>query len=833
MSKAKIIDKKSVDSILGEKNLLSELHHPFIVNMVYSFQDHDYLYLVMDLLPGGNLRYHLSIKNHFNEKQIKFLIGCIMIGLKYIHGQNILHRDIKPENLVFDSNGYLRITDFGIAKHYVINNKKDTSGTIGYLAPEVLCNVNHNFSIDYYAVGIITYELMYGHRPYLGKTKHEVKQLILTRQAEIDYDDLPSGFSNETADFINKLIQRKPKNRLGKDNINEVIGHPWFNEFDWDNTSKKKLKAPYVPKLGDNFDKKYCLQSNKIGTDTMERYKKIMLEDNYNLVFMQFNCNRIPEELKGYSNKKINENIHGINNNITSNLSTTISRNNKNEIKQNNVIVNGHNKLVNNNMISNKISKNKNIDDSKDFDKEIFKQIVTLNKSLHNISVLNKTNSVNNQNGMNNKSNIMQNKTKNGMLYNKSNINLFRNKDNYLNNYNILNKTYRNENNINKRNLNENINNNYLDISSTIKQLNPNRNNNYNNMQKNNYAQNNIMDNENIIFNEKNLIENILNKRIEHPINHNMSMSNLNINKSKKLINNSSIDDQNSILDLNSGILKNMKYQYQDVYPNKRNKFLNYSVKIKNINQNNNMQNNNNDINNENVFYNKINHQIKKNNTILRRNVNNLNINMPKTKKDFIKKEFLKNSTFYNPHQNQNNSNNNISINIDNNNINNNNIHKRSSSIIMSSNIYSKKKNNTNGLSLINSQKRLSSSHSMHNLKANNYNRDVIANNNNTMIKKSNFMKLDKSLKNISIIDKKLPFINMALNKKNGEIGNDIYYILYGKIQNENKGKYKSGNIHYDFLTDRIRNKRIKNNENKINYNNKSVNNFLDSYKKA
>jgi serine/threonine protein kinase len=236
-----------VDSILGEKNLLSELHHPFIVNMIYSFQDQDYLYLVMDLLPGGNLRYHLSIKNHFNEKQIKFLIGCIMIGLKYIHGQNILHRDIKPENLVFDNNGFLRITDFGIAKHYVVNNKKDTSGTVGYLAPEVLCNVNHNFSIDYYAVGIITYELMYGHRPYLGKTKHEVKQLILTRQAEIEYEDLPEGFSNETADFINKLIQRKPKNRLGKDSINEVIGHPWFNGFDWDNANKKKIESSLSP----------------------------------------------------------------------------------------------------------------------------------------------------------------------------------------------------------------------------------------------------------------------------------------------------------------------------------------------------------------------------------------------------------------------------------------------------------------------------------------------------------------------------------------------------------------------------------------------------------
>ena len=332
MSKAKIVDKKSIESILGEKKILSELHHPFIVNMIYSFQDFDYLYLVMELLSGGNLRYHLTLRKRFNETQIKFLIGCIMIGLKYIHGQNILHRDIKPENLVFDSNGYLRITDFGIAKHYVVNNKKDTSGTIGYLAPEVLCNVNHNFSIDYYAVGIITYELMYGHRPYLGKNKHEVKQLILTRQAKIEFSDLPEGFSHDIADFINKLIQRKPKNRLGKSNINEVLSHPWFMGFDWDNCSKKKLRAPYIPKYGDNFDKNYCLQSNKIGTETMERYEKIMAKEEIQIIFKEFNCNKIPKELYGYNYKKINENKYTTNNNVSSNMSTTsISRNNKNE----------------------------------------------------------------------------------------------------------------------------------------------------------------------------------------------------------------------------------------------------------------------------------------------------------------------------------------------------------------------------------------------------------------------------------------------------------------------------------------------------------------------
>ena len=148
MSKAKIIDKKSVDSVLGEKNLLSsvlgeknllsQLHHSFIVNMVYSFQDLDYLYLVMDLLPGGNLRYHICLKRCFSEKQNKFLIGCILVGLQYIHSQCILHRDIKPENLVFDSNGYLRITDFGIAKKYVVNKSKS------YLFYRLLCSWNNS-----------------------------------------------------------------------------------------------------------------------------------------------------------------------------------------------------------------------------------------------------------------------------------------------------------------------------------------------------------------------------------------------------------------------------------------------------------------------------------------------------------------------------------------------------------------------------------------------------------------------------------------------------------------------------------------------------------------
>ena len=100
MSKVKIIDRRSEISIMSERNLLSNLHHPFIVNMYFAFQDFCNLYLVMDLLTGGDLRYHIAHQKTFTEMQTKFFISNMLLALEYIHSQNIIHRDIKPENLV-------------------------------------------------------------------------------------------------------------------------------------------------------------------------------------------------------------------------------------------------------------------------------------------------------------------------------------------------------------------------------------------------------------------------------------------------------------------------------------------------------------------------------------------------------------------------------------------------------------------------------------------------------------------------------------------------------------------------------------------------------------
>lgn len=133
MSKQRILAKKSVNSVLNERNLLSKLHHDFIVNMKYAFQDRENLYLIMDLLSGGDLRYHICKHRKFTEQQTKFFAANIILALEYLHNNSIIHRDIKPENLVFDDKGYLRVTDFGIARIWNPENKKDTSGTPGYM----------------------------------------------------------------------------------------------------------------------------------------------------------------------------------------------------------------------------------------------------------------------------------------------------------------------------------------------------------------------------------------------------------------------------------------------------------------------------------------------------------------------------------------------------------------------------------------------------------------------------------------------------------------------------------------------------------------------------
>ena len=292
MSKLKIIDKRSEESIMSERNLLSTLNHPFIVNMYFAFQDFYNLYLVMDLLTGGDLRYHIAHRRTFSEEETKFFISNMILALEYIHSKNIIHRDIKPENLVLESNGYLRITDFGVAKINEKDNSSETSGTPGYMAPEVILVLNHSFPSDFFALGVIGFEFMLGYRPYLGRSRKEIKQLIVNRQAKIKNDEIPDDWSVNAVDFINKLLIRKEEERLGYNGIYELKNHPWISDVDWEKLRLKKVNPPFVPPYKENYDKNYCEGEEDIGEDTIERYQMYAQSELYPEFFKNYTfCN--------------------------------------------------------------------------------------------------------------------------------------------------------------------------------------------------------------------------------------------------------------------------------------------------------------------------------------------------------------------------------------------------------------------------------------------------------------------------------------------------------------------------------------------------------------
>jgi len=185
---------------------------------------------------------------------VEFFAGCILASLEYIHSQQIIHRDVKPENLVFDSKGYLYLTDFGISRVYTPNNAKDTSGTPGYLAPEVLARRNHSYGVDYYALGVILYELALGKRPYLGKTRKDIFEEMQTAPAHMRREDADTQrISDQFIDITNKLLKQNPLERLGAFGIMEIKKHPWLREVDLEAIRERRGEAPFQPVLPPEF----------------------------------------------------------------------------------------------------------------------------------------------------------------------------------------------------------------------------------------------------------------------------------------------------------------------------------------------------------------------------------------------------------------------------------------------------------------------------------------------------------------------------------------------------------------------------------------------------
>jgi serum/glucocorticoid-regulated kinase 2 len=246
MSKVKIYHKKAVDSVLNERLFLEKLHFPFLINMNYAFQTTDHLYVIMDLHRGGTLGYHTEIDSKYTERQIKFIVTNIILSLQYIHSHHIVHRDVTPSNLVFDLDGFLHLTDFGYAQECKPGEEiVDSNGTIEYMAPEVLFEKPHTHVVDYYSLGVVTYELLTGFLPYSGRTRKAIKEEMASRPITLNKNDLPNGWKDYSViEFTLGLLKHKQQERLGYKSIKEIMNHQWLEKIDWNSIRNMGCVTP-------------------------------------------------------------------------------------------------------------------------------------------------------------------------------------------------------------------------------------------------------------------------------------------------------------------------------------------------------------------------------------------------------------------------------------------------------------------------------------------------------------------------------------------------------------------------------------------------------------
>ncbi len=251
LTKTSIVESGLQDHVLTEKNIMEELHHPFILDFYGAMQDDKYIYFLLEVLLGGELFKFLRAENQFPETWSKFYAASVLLAFRDIHSKKIAYRDLKPENLVLDSNGFLKLVDFGLAKKVDSGKTWTLCGTPDYLAPEVILNEGHDWAVDYWALGVLIFEMTAGSPPFYADDPMEVYEKILSGHVAI-----PSHFSRGLSDLVKKLLRTYQSKRLGrtKGGTAAVMKHKWFSGFDWDTLMNKTMNVPIQPKVKHDED---------------------------------------------------------------------------------------------------------------------------------------------------------------------------------------------------------------------------------------------------------------------------------------------------------------------------------------------------------------------------------------------------------------------------------------------------------------------------------------------------------------------------------------------------------------------------------------------------
>ncbi|GAA5872752.1 hypothetical protein JCM16303_006819 [Sporobolomyces ruberrimus] len=271
INKSRISKQHAVNNIIQERRLLEEIDSPFVCNMRFAFQDDENLFMVLDLMLGGDLRFHLDRLGSMKEEVVRFYVAEMAMALGDLHKRGIVHRDIKPDNILLDERGHAHLTDFNIAVHFTERRAlTSVAGSMAYMAPEVLSKRGYFSTVDWWSLGVVAYELLFGKRPYRGKTNSTLTEAILHESIKFP-DNVEQIVSPAGLDCIKLLLQRDPKRRLGCVGTGGLEGfksHPWFDGYDWQVLERKEAIPPFEP------------DSKKANFDATHELEELLLEDN-------------------------------------------------------------------------------------------------------------------------------------------------------------------------------------------------------------------------------------------------------------------------------------------------------------------------------------------------------------------------------------------------------------------------------------------------------------------------------------------------------------------------------------------------------------------------
>lgn len=260
LSKREIIGHKQVDGVIREKNIMATLDHPFVVNLVAAFQDDRSLYMMIELVQGGELFsvIHTDTHDGIPNGNARFYAACILESLSHLHHRGVCYRDLKPENLLIDKHGFCVLVDLGFAK--VVHDKTYTlCGTPEYLSPEIILSKGHDKGADYWALGVLIYEMLAGASPFFSPDASQSE--LFNRIIKCDYyfpdDDQGRPVMQEAAeDLIQRLLVIRQSQRLGcmARADKDIRDHKWFEVINVDKLLKKQWPTPWKPQLTDPLD---------------------------------------------------------------------------------------------------------------------------------------------------------------------------------------------------------------------------------------------------------------------------------------------------------------------------------------------------------------------------------------------------------------------------------------------------------------------------------------------------------------------------------------------------------------------------------------------------